>query len=298
MDTDEGAFADPVTGLARSRITPTAASGAPSNRRRLHRRALSDLWSIDSTLDFHRYLIDHAVGRYHAVITGRSGAVAANLGSVLAVGANHREASMLQQFPFDRILLTGIVEPEPALLRAADDDPRIRYQRQNLESLPFESGSFDLVFCKETLHHLARPVLGLYEMLRVCRRGAILIEPCESQFNRVLERVGLSSVYETDQSGNPHGRDNFVYRWNRGNLESLLSSYYLESGYGLDWTVGWMSARYNAAAAPVVRRAAAIAGWLLGFVPGSRGNYATALITPGRDLPPDPAPLNTRRTVD
>jgi SAM-dependent methyltransferase len=162
---------------------------------------------------------------------------------------------------------------------------------ENGESLSFDSGSFDLVFCKESLHHLARPVLGLYEMLRVCRRAALWIEPYETLAGRVFERLGWSSVYETQQVGNLAARDNYVYRWSRRQIESLLNSYYLESGYTLEMTLGWMSSRWNAHPSAGVRRAAALLGWGLGFVPGSRGNYLTALVWPGRDLPPDPSPM-------
>jgi hypothetical protein len=59
----------------------------------------------------------------------------------------------------------------------------------------------------------------------------------------------------------------------------------------LELTLGWMSSRFNGHPNRAVRRVAALVGWLVGFVPGSRGNYMTALIVPGRDLPPDPEPL-------
>ena len=46
-----------------------------------------------------------------------------------------------------------------------------------------------IVFMKETLHHLARPYLGLYEMLRVAREGVVLIEP---HYNHLaLHRIGV-----------------------------------------------------------------------------------------------------------
>ncbi len=51
-----------------------------------------------------------------------------------------------------------------------------------------------------------------------------------------------------------------------------------------------MSSRFNGHRFVGVRRFAAVAGWLTGFLPGSRGNYMTALIVPGADLPPDPKP--------
>ena len=52
-----------------------------------------------------------------------------------------------------------------------------QYRRENAESLTFKDGTFDFVLCKESFHHFPRPMLALYEMLRVCRFGVVLLEP-------------------------------------------------------------------------------------------------------------------------
>lgn len=265
--------------------------GLRVNRVRLHRRLLGDLLQIDSHADFHRTLFAHAMQRYRLSLREPQ----ADLGSVLALGANHREASELSAMPFRRIQLAGITDPDPAIRAVERSDPRVSYRIENSERLSLDSRSFDFVFCKESLHHLARPVLGLYEMLRVCRRAALIIEPYDALAGRLLARLGLSTAYETGQVGNLGARDNFVYRWSRRQLESLLNSYYLESDYTLEITLGWMSSRYNAHRLRAVRRMAGLAGWALGLLPGARGNYMTALIVPGRDLPPDPAVADDKR---
>ena len=41
------------------------------------------------------------------------------------------------------------------------------FSKQNAEDLDFESNSFDYVLIKETLHHLPRPWLAIYESFRV-----------------------------------------------------------------------------------------------------------------------------------
>jgi SAM-dependent methyltransferase len=46
-----------------------------------------------------------------------------------------------------------------------------------MESLALDDDSFDYIFCKESLHHLSRPYLGIYEMIRCARKGVVLIEP-------------------------------------------------------------------------------------------------------------------------
>lgn len=254
------------------------------NEFRVLRRPLRDLLRIESTMDFHTYALDHAISRYrtHRDARGRG------LGSVLAIGANRREARAFAAHPFEEILLTGLLDPDAELNEIAGSDARIDYQRQNAEHLTVPSRSFDLVFCKESLHHLPRPVLGLYEMLRVCRSAVIFIEPWGTQLDWLLRRLGLSTVYESNQSGNLQLRDNYVYRWDRRLLASLLNGLYLESGYRVELTLGWTSTRWNGHPSRAVRRFAAYTGWLLGFVPGSRGNLATVLVAPGSDIPPDP----------
>ena len=60
---------------------------------------------------------------------------------------------------------------------AADIGYISKFEKQNAESLSFADSEFDYVFCKESYHHFPRPMLALYEMLRVAKRGVFLIEP-------------------------------------------------------------------------------------------------------------------------
>ena len=48
---------------------------------------------------------------------------------------------------------------------------------ENAESLSFSDNQFDYAFCKESFHHFPRPLIALYEMLRVSKKAIILIEP-------------------------------------------------------------------------------------------------------------------------
>ena len=52
-----------------------------------------------------------------------------------------------------------------------------QYSVENVEKLSFADNSFDFVLCKESYHHFPRPHVGVYEMLRVARKGIILVEP-------------------------------------------------------------------------------------------------------------------------
>lgn len=52
-----------------------------------------------------------------------------------------------------------------------------KYSQENAETLSFADESFDFVLCIEAYHHFPRPMKALYEMLRVARKGVILLEP-------------------------------------------------------------------------------------------------------------------------
>ncbi|MFN8356712.1 MAG: class I SAM-dependent methyltransferase [Spirosomataceae bacterium] len=51
------------------------------------------------------------------------------------------------------------------------------YSVENVEHLSFSDAAFDYVLCKESYHHFPRPHVGVYEMLRVARKGVVLVEP-------------------------------------------------------------------------------------------------------------------------
>jgi len=53
------------------------------------------------------------------------------------------------------------------------------YRKENVEFINLEEDSFDYVSCREAFHHFPRAYLGIYEMIRVAKKGAILIEPID-----------------------------------------------------------------------------------------------------------------------
>lgn len=59
---------------------------------------------------------------------------------------------------------------------------------ENAEALSFKDDSFDIVFCKEAFHHFPRPMIGLYEMLRVAKKAVVLIEPLDSPARNISEK--------------------------------------------------------------------------------------------------------------
>jgi len=62
------------------------------------------------------------------------------------------------------------------------------FAQENAEKLSFQDNQFDFVYCKEAYHHFPRPMIALYEMLRVAKLGVILTEPKDTD-------IGGSLIY-------------------------------------------------------------------------------------------------------
>ncbi len=54
-----------------------------------------------------------------------------------------------------------------------------RFAVVNAEEITYEDDAFDYVYCKFTFHHFPRAYKALYEMVRVARKAAILVEPSD-----------------------------------------------------------------------------------------------------------------------
>jgi SAM-dependent methyltransferase len=73
------------------------------------------------------------------------------------------------------------IDLTPALLHVGAERLRaqgvtnILLQEGNAEALPFADESFDIVYCRSSLHHFEAPLRAVSEMLRVCRRGGRIV---------------------------------------------------------------------------------------------------------------------------
>lgn len=92
---------------------------------------------------------------------------------------------------------------------------------QNVEKMSFNDNSFDYVCCKEAYHHFPRPPLGFYEMIRVAKKGVIVIEPNDigisypilSFIRNLLDRINtgfLKTFWKNQYSYEVVG--NYVYK--------------------------------------------------------------------------------------
>jgi ubiquinone/menaquinone biosynthesis C-methylase UbiE len=101
------------------------------------------------------------------------------------------------------------------------------YRKENAESLCFADASFDFVLCKESYHQLPQPMKALYEMLRVARRGVLLIEPCDHELpdtalttiSRLLKNVVKRLIGKATNGHRFEELGNYVYGISRREIE-------------------------------------------------------------------------------
>jgi SAM-dependent methyltransferase len=84
------------------------------------------------------------------------------------------------------------------------------------EALAFADCTFDWAIVRDGLHHLARPIKGLYELERVSREGFVVLEGQDSIPVRLLSRLGVAENWD------PAG--GYVYRFSRREIRKIFYS--------------------------------------------------------------------------
>ena len=134
--------------------------------------------------------------------------------TILSVcGGDGEEADFLQR----QGARVTMIDLSPAGVQAAQNrNPALRCLCMDAEALAFSDASFDWTIVREGLHHLARPLQGLYEMERVAREGFAFMEGQDSLAVRLLVSLGLGEV--RDPAGG------YVYRFSRREIHKIFSS--------------------------------------------------------------------------
>jgi ubiquinone/menaquinone biosynthesis C-methylase UbiE len=133
-----------------------------------------------------------------------------------------------------------------ALLQQAQQRGLIQeFRKENAEHIQLPDQSFDFVLCKEAYHHFPRPYLAVYEMLRVCGRAIVLIEPQDPIqqmplllfLKNTLQRFApgmLSRLWKNQYSFETVG--NYVYKISEREVEKIAMGmgYRAVAFYGLN----------------------------------------------------------------
>jgi ubiquinone/menaquinone biosynthesis C-methylase UbiE len=97
-----------------------------------------------------------------------------------------------------------------------------RYKEINAEAISLKDNSYDFILCKESYHHFPRPMVALYEMIRVAKKGVVLIEPNDTKalvnkrYENSFEEVGNYkypiSIREIEKVTSAIGLKHFAYK--------------------------------------------------------------------------------------
>src|SRR5258706_773560 len=154
-----------------------------SHRRIVHDSELVATWRNEKTVDFWRH--ERMYRQLSALLTANPKSKWLTVGD----GRYGTDAHYIGKLGADAIA-SDI--NETYLKKAKEDGYITDYKVENAEALSFPDHRFDFVLCKESYHHFPRPMIALYEMLRVADLGVILIEPNDQAVTEPY-RIGVAS---------------------------------------------------------------------------------------------------------
>lgn len=108
--------------------------------------------------------------------------------SWLTIGDSGADAFWLSSQGVENITASSITDHQLRNLQARGALDGVEIREINAEQIDLPNDAVDFTMCKEAFHHFARPMVGLYEMLRVSRRGVVLLaEPLDDGRKRPLD---------------------------------------------------------------------------------------------------------------
>jgi ubiquinone/menaquinone biosynthesis C-methylase UbiE len=101
----------------------------------------------------------------------------------------------------------------------------------NAEKLPFTDNQFDFSYCKQAYHHFPRPILAIYEMLRVSKQAIIFTEPHDytpapfirtilQKVKHTLKKISGKKIEHHD-TGNYETIGNYIYTISVREMEKI-----------------------------------------------------------------------------
>ena len=131
-------------------------------------------WFLETDI-WLRYVLAVAVADLERLLGPRSGPFPA----ILDVGCGHGKALPILEAKFGPRVLVG-VDVDPALIARAGREAvrcrcRVELKVGSATRLDAADGSFDMVFCHQTVHHLADPERGIRDLHRVLKPGGVLL---------------------------------------------------------------------------------------------------------------------------
>ncbi|MGC6433137.1 MAG: class I SAM-dependent methyltransferase [Crocinitomicaceae bacterium] len=101
--------------------------------------------------------------------------------NIIDIGCGSGYILDLIQSKFPHIELTGID------IKKSKTVENYNFVEGNLEKLPFENNSFDLVLCNHTVEHLVDLNLCISELVRITNKKLVVVTPCQRPYYYTLD---------------------------------------------------------------------------------------------------------------
>ncbi|MER9961628.1 class I SAM-dependent methyltransferase [Mesorhizobium sp. M0045] len=163
--------------------------------------------------------------------------------TVLVVCGGGHDRNVVQSIGVKRAVISNVT-----LHNNQSEYAPFDWQYQDAEKLSLDDRSFDWVFVHAGLHHCASPHWALCEMLRVARKGILVIEARDSLLNSIAGMLGLVPDFEIEpvllskgQLGGVRNSNipNYVYRWTEREFRKTISSFEPAYEHDISFAYGW-----------------------------------------------------------
>lgn len=220
--------------------------------------------------------------------------------SVLVICGGPYDKTVMQQLGLTDVVISNLAHHAGVV---SSYEP-YQWMLQDAENLTLADDSFDWAVVHAGLHHVSSPHKALCEMLRVARRGILVIEARDSLLMRLATRLGLTRDFElepallsgSDSSTQIGGHrnshiPNYVYRWTEREVVKTVYSYlpqYIHAFsffYGLSLPLERMTMSTNIAKRALVYALSSV-GWVLENVAPKQGNQFAFVIGKKQQLQP------------
>ncbi|MEO6852262.1 MAG: methyltransferase domain-containing protein [Mucilaginibacter sp.] len=186
--------------------------------------AYEDIYSPEqiSSFDYHittdpltRYLRDRRLLKALQVLKEQDSSVL-NWSILISCGGVGGEGIFFKKNGFKSVTVSDISDNSLKICNLFD--PEMPTIMLNGESLDVPDNAYDLVVVQDGLHHLPRPVSGFTEMLRVAKKGIIVVEPYDSFIGNLM---GTEWEVQGDAM-------NYVFRWDKRMITQTVKSMQLK----------------------------------------------------------------------
>lgn len=122
------------------------------------------------------------------------------------------------------------------------------WEYQDAEDIKRGDNSADWVVVNAGLHHCGSPHKALCEMLRVARKGVIVLESRDSLLMRLAVRMGLTPDVEMEPALLTNGQSggyrntkipNYIYRWTEREFEKTVKSFQPHLRFDFSYRYGY-----------------------------------------------------------